>query len=117
MTESVDQKKISEVGRHSTTDPLSDEVVESIVAWLRVIATPTRIRLMEILNRGSASVQSLAAQLGTSHQNASQHLRVLHQAGIVRRYKVKRSTHYELVDWSGFWMVRQAGLSAAAISD
>jgi DNA-binding transcriptional ArsR family regulator len=117
MTECVDRQKISEVRQDSTSEPLSDEVVESIVAWLRVIATPTRIRLMEILNAGSASVQSLAAQLGTSHQNASQHLRVLHQAGIVRRRKVKRSTHYELVDWSGFWMVRQAGLSAATIAD
>lgn len=72
---------------------------------------------MEFLNVGEASVQGLAAQLGTSHQNASQHLGVLHQAGIVRRRKVKRSTHYELVDWSGFWLLRQAGLSAAAISD
>jgi DNA-binding transcriptional ArsR family regulator len=100
--------------RPPTREPLSDEAVESIAAWLRVIAEPTRIRLMEILNGGAVSVRRLASQLGTSHQNVSRHLCVLHQAGIVRRRKVKRSTHYELVDWSGTWLIEQLGMSVTA---
>lgn len=114
MTEHVDQDTDEAKTSSTMSDPLPEEAVESIVAWLRVIAVPMRIRIMEILNVGGASVQGLAAQLGTSHQNASWHLGVLHQAGIVRRRRVERRTHYELVDWSGFWMVKQAGLSAVA---
>jgi DNA-binding transcriptional ArsR family regulator len=94
--------------------PLSDEAVESIAEWMRVICEPSRIRLMEILNGGPATVGGLAAQLHTTPQNVSRHLGVLHQAGIVRRRKVKNSAEYELVDWSGWWMVEQVGRSLAA---
>lgn len=72
---------------------------------------------MEILNAGSASVQGLAAELGTTHQNVSKHLRILHQAGIVRRRKAKNHTHYELADWSGCWLIEQVGMSVAAEFD
>lgn len=88
--------------------PLSQEAIDSVAAWLRVIADPTRIRLMEILNAGSCSVQGLACRLGTSRPNVSKHLGVLRQAGIVRRRKVGSHALYELVDWSGWWMVEQA---------
>jgi DNA-binding transcriptional ArsR family regulator len=94
--------------------PLSPEAIESVAAWLRVIADPTRIRLMEILSAGSYSVQGLAAQLGTTHQNVSKHLGVLRHAGIVRRRKEKNQALYELSDWSGWWMVEQADKSIAA---
>jgi DNA-binding transcriptional ArsR family regulator len=89
--------------------PLSDDAVESIAAWLRVLSEPTRIRLMEILNSGSGSVQGLAAQLSTTHQNVSKHLNVLRQAGIVSRRKVKNRVEHELIDWSaGGWSSRPA---------
>lgn len=97
----------------SAPGKLSDEAVESVAAWLRVIADPTRIRLMEILNAGSSSVQGLACQLGTSRPNVSKHLGVLRQAGIVRRRKVGSHALYELVDWSGWWMVEQASTTVA----
>jgi DNA-binding transcriptional ArsR family regulator len=94
--------------------PLSDPAIEAITAWLRVISEPTRIRLMELLDRGGASVQGLAAQLGMTYYNVSKHLNVLHQAGIVSRRTEDRRLHYELVDWSGWWMIEQAGLNVTA---
>jgi DNA-binding transcriptional ArsR family regulator len=103
------------MGQNSASrQPLSPDAIESVAAWLRVIAEPTRIRLMEILNAGSSSVQGLASQLGTSRPNISKHLGVLHQAGIVRRRKVGNHTLYELVDWSGWWMVEQASTTVTA---
>lgn len=98
----------------SAPGPLSEEAVESVAAWLRVIADPTRIRLMEILNGGSSSVQGLASQLGTSRPNVSKHLGVLRQAGIVRRRKAGSHALYELVDWSGWWIVEQASTTVTA---
>lgn len=98
----------------SAPGQLSEEAIESVSAWLRVIADPTRIRLMQILNAGSSSVQGLACQLGTSRPNISKHLGVLRQAGIVRRRKVGSHALYELVDWSGWWMVEQASTTVTA---
>lgn len=87
--------------------PLSDEAIDAVADWLRVIAEPMRIRLIEILKTGSSSVQGLAAQLRTSRPNVSKHLAVLHQAGLVEGHKVGNHTLYELVDWSGCWLIEQ----------
>ncbi len=72
---------------------------------------------MQILNSGGGSVQALAAQLGTSHQNVSIHLRTLHRAGIVKRRKIERRTHYELADWAGCWVVEQVALTVTELGD
>ena len=98
----------------ASRQPLSPEAIESVAAWLRVIADPTRIRLMQILNAGSSSVQGLACTLGTSRPNVSKHLGVLRQAGIVRRRKVGSHALYEMVDWSGWWMVEQASTTVSS---
>jgi DNA-binding transcriptional ArsR family regulator len=116
MSDRVEHKAGTGAGR-SPSEPLSEEAVESVAAWLRVIAEPTRIRLMEILNGGGSSVQGLAARVGMSHQNVSTHLKVLHQAGIVKRRKIQRRTHYELADWAGWWMVEQAALTVTEEGD
>jgi DNA-binding transcriptional ArsR family regulator len=113
MSKGVEQQASRHTER-SARQPLSDPAIEAIAAWLRVISEPTRIRLMELLNRGGASVQGLAAQLGMTYYNVSKHLNVLHQAGIVARRTEDRRIHYELVDWSGWWMIEQAGLSVTA---
>lgn len=96
---------------------LSDEVIESVASWLNVIAEPSRIRLIESLNRGGATAQGLAAQLHMSRQNVCRHLGVLHQAGIVKRRRVKNRVEYELIDWSGWWMIEQATASIAVALD
>ena len=116
MSKSAEQQ-VSRHTERAARQPLSDEGIEAIAAWLRVISEPTRIRLMELLNRGGASVQGLAAQLGMTYYNVSKHLGVLHQAGIVSRRTEDRRLHYELVDWSGWWMIEQAALSVTARAD
>jgi len=114
MNHSVKRQSTPPKGSRPIRPHLSDETVESIAAWLRVISEPTRIRIMELLNCGPVSVQGLAAQLGMTYYNVSKHLNVLHQAGIVSRRIEDNRIHYELVDWSGWWMVEQAGMSLAA---
>jgi len=92
---------------------LSDQTVESLAAVLRVLADPTRIRLIEKLEAcGRATVSSLAAQVPGSQQTVSHHLGVLHQAGVVARDRDGLWVRYELCDWTGSWILRQlaAGL-------
>jgi DNA-binding transcriptional ArsR family regulator len=88
--------------------PLAEETVESLASLLRVLADPTRIRLIEILeDRGRATVSSLTALLPISQQSVSRQLGVLFQAGIVGRRREGIWVQYELRDWSGPWVLRQ----------
>ena len=94
---------------------LSDDTVEMIAAMLRVIGDATRIRLMEALNeQGSATGSGLADRLGLTQQAVSKQLAVLHQSGILRRRREGAWVHYELVDWTGWWLVEQIGAALAA---
>src|SRR5690606_1848217 len=97
--------------------PLPDEAIELIAARLRVIAEPTRIRIMGLLNEGDATVQELTDRLPTTHQNVSKHLSALYQAGMVSRRKEGTSVRYALVYWTGWWLVEQMGASVAAQLD
>jgi DNA-binding transcriptional ArsR family regulator len=90
------------------SEPLSDETVEMVSAMLKVLGDPTRIRLIEILNeRGSATVSALTACLPVSQQGVSKQLGVLHQAGVVSRRRDGVWVRYELVDFTGWWLVQQ----------
>jgi len=103
--------EIKSVRRDRTAAPahrLGDDTVESVAAMLRVLADPTRIRLIEILNdRGCATVSALTAVLPVSQQSVSKQLAVLHQAGIVRRRREGVWVYYELTDFTGWWLIEQ----------
>jgi DNA-binding transcriptional ArsR family regulator len=88
-----------------------------IVAELKVMAEPNRIRLLELLNEGEASVQELTDHLATTHANVSKHLAVLHRAGMVSRRREGNSVRYALIEWSGWWVVEQVGRALAARLD
>lgn len=68
---------------------------------------------MEILDEGPASVGALAARVAARQQTVSWHLGVLHQAGIVSRRKSGAWVEYELVDWTGWWLVEQVATAVA----
>lgn len=97
-------------GRHPQRR-LPVEVEEAVAAWLRLVAEPTRIRLMRLLDGGPQTVQELTAKVPTTHQNVSRHLGVLYQAGLVRRHKHGTSMQYELNDWTALWLIEQIATS------
>ncbi len=78
--------------------PLPDEIVELIARRLRVIGDPTRIKLLDSLRGGEASVQELCDAVGSTQQNVSKHLAVLADAGIVARRREGAFTRYRVVD-------------------
>lgn len=92
---------------------LRDEAVELVVARLRAIADPNRIRLLGMLNEHDASVTELADRMATTHQNVSHHLGLLHQAGILSRSREGNSVRYALVDWTGWWLIEQIASAVA----
>ena len=67
--------------------PLPDPLVDLIAQRFRVLGEPMRIKLLDRLRDGEATVSELQEALGASQQNVSKHLGVLLQAGMVARTK------------------------------
>jgi DNA-binding transcriptional ArsR family regulator len=78
--------------------PLPDVLVERIAERFRVLSEPVRIRILERLALGEATVSDLIDQLDLSQQNVSKHLNVLLRAGIVGRRREGTFAHYRIVD-------------------
>lgn len=62
----------------------SDGQVEAAVRTLKLLADPTRLRIMWALLHGEHSVGPLAEHVGSAPAGVSQHLAKLRLAGVVR---------------------------------
>ena len=78
--------------------PVPNELAELIARRFRVIGEPMRIRLLDWLRDGEATVSELTEALGASQQNVSKHLSVLAEIGIVGRRKDGNRVYYAVVD-------------------
>lgn len=78
--------------------PIPLELADLIATRLRVIGDASRIRILDLLRDGELSVMQITESLDTSQQNASKHLGVLLQAGVVSRRKVGTSSLYSVAD-------------------
>ena len=91
----------------SLPSPLPDELVELISQRFRVLSEPTRIRLLDSLRGGPATVSQLQDASGASQQNVSKHLSLLLEAGMVRRSKVGARAYYSIADETLFDLCEQ----------
>ena len=80
------------------SQPLPDDLVELIAERFRALSEPTRIKLLDRLREGEATVLELTEQIGTTQQNISKHLGVLQRSGIVGRRKQGNFVYYRIVD-------------------
>ncbi len=87
--------------------PLPEPLVELIAQRFRAIGEPMRIRLLDRLREGPATVGELVVALEASQQNVSKHLGVLHREGIVSRAKEGTSVRYTLADETVFALCEQ----------
>ena len=87
--------------------PLADPLVDLIAQRFRVLAEPMRIKLLDRLRDGDATVGELQAALGASQQNISKHLGILHNAGMVTRTKDGNHTRYSIADEGVFELCKQ----------
>lgn len=68
--------------------PISEEESKRLAAALRVLADPTRLRLLSMIGahpEGEACVCDLTAPIGLSQPTVSHHLKVLTEAGLLGR--------------------------------
>jgi DNA-binding transcriptional ArsR family regulator len=91
----------------SIPHPLPDPLAEVIAARFRVLAEPMRIKLLDHLRDGEATVTDLQQALGASQQNVSKHLGILHNAGMVNRTKDGNHARYSIADEGVFELCEQ----------
>lgn len=75
-----------------------DEITILQAEILKTLASPRRLELLHRLSEGPRGVGSLAAEVGLSQPNVSQHLAVLRAAGLVEAERDGREIRYRLAD-------------------
>jgi len=75
-----------------------DEITTLQAEVLKVLASPRRLEILHRLAEGPREVGRLAAELGLSQPNVSQHLAVLRATGIVEAEREGREVRYRLTD-------------------
>ena len=86
---------------------LPDPLIELVAQRFRVLGEPMRIKLLDRLREGDASVGELQEAVGASQQNVSKHLVILHAAGMVSRAKQGNRTVYAISDPGVFELCEQ----------
>ena len=72
----------------------------------QALANGRRLEIVDVLANGERTVERLASETGLSVANASQHLQVLREVGLVRRRRDGTRIYYELRDAEVFDMWR-----------
>jgi ArsR family transcriptional regulator len=75
-----------------------DEITNLQAEVLKVLANPRRLEILHRLALEPIEVGRLAAEIGASQPNVSQHLAVMRAAGIVETDRAGREIRYRLVD-------------------
>src|SRR5512134_1737007 len=64
----------------------------------KALSSPHRLEMLELLAQSERTVESLAAEIGLSLANASQHLQALRQATLVESRRDGLFVYYRLAD-------------------
>ena len=72
--------------------------IDEITNYLKAISDPTRLKMVEMLNRHSTPlcVNAIARKLNVTQSAISQHLRILKQVGIVTSSRSGYNINYRL---------------------
>jgi DNA-binding transcriptional ArsR family regulator len=87
--------------------PLPEPLIELVAQRFRVLGEPMRIKLLDRLREGDATVSELQEALGAGQQNVSKHLGILLGAGMVARTKDGTHSRYSISDPSVFELCDQ----------
>ena len=84
-----------------------DDMVFKIKAdFLKGLAHPIRLQVIEYLKKGEASVGKLGQELGVEQSNLSRHLATLRDLGILEARQEKTTVYYSIHDHDIFKVLR-----------
>jgi ArsR family transcriptional regulator len=77
---------------------MSAEGLELVARLFRVLAEPLRLRMLHTLEDGEKSVSALTEAVESTQPNVSKHLKILQDAGLVRRRADGNVAYYSIAD-------------------
>lgn len=86
------------MARKRVTPPLPREGLELVAERFRALGDATRLGLLQALFEQELTVQELCAVTGTAQPNASKHLALLLERGLVARRRDGLFTRYRIAD-------------------
>src|SRR5256886_5402183 len=96
----------SEGSRERDSRSAKTALFDEFARLAQALANGRRLEIVDVLANGERTVERLAAETGLSVANASQHLQVLREVGLVRRRRDGTRIYYELRDAEVFEMWR-----------
>lgn len=84
--------------RKTSPVALPPEALELVAARFKVLAEPTRLRLLQLLEAGERTVGELVTESGAGQANVSKHLTLLADSGMVGRRKEGLNVYYFIAD-------------------
>jgi len=79
-------------------DHLSPSALDQVARYFQALSEPSRLAILNVLRDGERSVGDIAGALGCSLANASRHLSVLTQHGIIERESRGVLVYYRIAD-------------------
>jgi len=84
---------------HSAISAKAEEELYRLQAeFCKAMAHPTRIHVLRALKHGEKSVNELAKIVGVTQANASQHLAILRQFGLLQTRRDGSTIYYSIAD-------------------
>jgi ArsR family transcriptional regulator len=84
---------------HSVSSARAEEELYRLQAeFCKAMAHPTRIHMLRTLKHGEKSVNDLAKIVGVTQANASQHLAILRQFGLLQTRRDGSTIYYSVTD-------------------
>ncbi|MCZ2108603.1 MAG: metalloregulator ArsR/SmtB family transcription factor [Dehalococcoidia bacterium] len=81
------------------SEAIPEQMLSHVAERFRVLGDTTRLAILRLLlQRGEMNVGEIVDSLGAGQANVSKHLRILHDAGVVRRRQSGTSAYYNVAD-------------------
>ncbi len=88
--------------RKPKVPPVPSDELERVFAVVAncfgALSNPTRLKLLHTICQDEQSVSAIVAATGTTQTNASRHLALMHQAGVVSRRREGNTIYYRVAD-------------------
>jgi ArsR family transcriptional regulator len=86
---------------------MEGEIVYTIKAdFLKALAHPTRLKVIEFLKKGESNVSDMMKALDIEQSSLSRHLAVLKQNGVLKTKQKKTTIYYDIQDHDIFKVLR-----------
>jgi DNA-binding transcriptional ArsR family regulator len=75
-----------------------DRVFESVAAYMKLLAVPTRLKVLHCICESEKSVGDIVVESGLTQTNVSRQLRGLYAAGVLTRRQAGNLVYYRMSD-------------------